>query len=309
MSCLEELYGRFPVRNSPEEKAAFRTWAKEETEKSGYAAQEEVSEGHINLVIGDPKQAKVLFTAHYDTPRRALLPNILLPANKVLKMAYTFGTLLPMLALSVAAGVLAGQAAGGFEAIGGRLVGLLVYGALYFGLFFLLFRGPANQANKNDNTSGAAAVLDLAASFRGRPDVALILFDNEEKGKKGSKAWTNTYPAFKEGLLTINMDCVGYGEHYIVSVPDGARQDPAWPSIQSALEDIGAKILPVEKTSINSDQKNFVKGVGICACLYKGNIYYTPRIHTVRDTLASGETIDRLTAALAAGVEGKTFLS
>ncbi len=51
---------------------------------------------------------------------------------------------------------------------------------------------------------------------------------------------------------------------------------------------------------MNSDQKSFEKGIGICACLYKKGIgFYTPRIHTAKDTVASPENISRLTDALA----------
>ncbi len=302
MSCLEELNAKYPQRNSPEQKAAFRRWAAEQAEKNGFAVREEENEGHVNLVIGDPEKARVLFTAHYDTPRRSLFPNLLLPTKAWLKILYTFGILIPILAVSVFAGVSAGAAFGGFESLYGRLGGLAVYMVIYFGLYSLLFRGPANLSNKNDNTSGSAAVLDLTASLSGFKEAAFILFDDEEKGKKGSKAWTAAHPALKESLLDINMDCVGNGEHFIVSVPEEAENDAAWAAFREALEGIGAKLYSSRKASMNSDQKNFAKGVGICACL-SGKVvgYYTPRIHTKNDTVASAETVDRLTKALASG--------
>ena len=50
---------------------------------------------------------------------------------------------------------------------------------------------------------------------------------------------------------------------------------------------------------MNSDQRNFDRGVGLCACLPSRLAkWYVPRIHTVRDTVASWENIDTLAAAL-----------
>ena len=81
--------------------------------------------------------------------------------------------------------------------------------------------------------------------------------------------------------------------------------DPRFPALRSALEGIGAGIYSSRKADMNSDQKNFDKGVGICACLYKKGIgYYTPRIHTAKDTVASPENIRRLTDALASFARG-----
>ena len=49
-------------------------------------------------MIGSPEGADVIFTAHYDTPRRALIPNLMLPLNPVLKWIYIFLPVLAMLA-------------------------------------------------------------------------------------------------------------------------------------------------------------------------------------------------------------------
>ncbi len=300
MSCLETLNEQFPVRNTAEQKQAFRKWAAEQAESAGFAVREEENEGHINLVIGDPAKAKILFTAHYDTPRRSLIPNLMLPTHPILKLLHTLLIVICILAPALLAAFAVIRAMGGFGDLKARLAGLIVYTILYPGLFFLFLRGPANRANKNDNTSGSAAVLDLAGLAGPAAGAAFILFDDEEKGKKGSKAYAAAHPELKTGLLTVNMDCVGNGETFIASVPDGAERDPAWPSLKEALERIGTELLPEKKASLNSDHKNFDRGVGICASL-RGKLigYYTPRIHTRRDTVASGETVDRLTGTLA----------
>ena len=304
MSCIEKLNERFPVRNSVDQKQAFRKWASEQAEAAGFSVREENNESHINLVIGDPDQAKVLFTAHYDTPRRSVIPNLMLPAHPILKHLHTMLLTICILAPALLAAFAVIRAMGGFNDLKARLAGLIVYTILYLGLYFFFLKGPANRANKNDNTSGSAAVLDLLKLTGPEAGAAFILFDNEEKGKKGSKAFAAAHPELKTGLLTVNMDCIGNGETFIASVPGGAENDPAWPLLKEALTGIGTKFLPAKKTAMNSDHKSFDRGVGICACL-RGKLigYYTPRIHTRRDTVASEDTVDRLTGALAGFIE------
>ena len=302
---LNEVDTCFPVRSSESQKEAFREYVLREAGKLGFFASVEMqgcmkpSEQRRNIVVGSPENARVVFTAHYDTPRRALLPNMLFPLNPVLKYLSVFLPIFAMLAVAIGAafGV---RALTGLNGLPGRLLTILVYAVVYFGLFMLLFRGPANRHNRNDNTSGTAAVLALMEKLSGAPGVAFILFDDEEKGKKGSKAYAQYRPEVKSGQLVVNMDCVGNGSHFIVSVPDAARNDPRFMALSSALENIGAKIYSSGKANMNSDQKSFDKGVGICACSYKKGLgFYTSRIHTGKDTVASPENIEKLAGALA----------
>lgn len=303
---LDEIDSRFPVRCSEPQKEAFRAYVLEEAGKLGCSASVETqgctgaAKAHRNLVIGDPQTARTVFTAHYDTPRRSLLPNLLLPLNVVLKYVTVF---LPLFVLvAVALGAAFGlRALTGLQGTAGRALTVVVYGAVYFGLFMLLYHGPANRHNRNDNTSGTAAVLSLAERLAGVPGAAFILFDNEEKGKKGSKAYAQYRPEVKSGRLVVNLDCVGSGEQFIVSVPEAAANDACYPALSAALESIGARICSSREARMNSDHRNFDKGVGICACSYrKGLGWYTGRIHTAKDTIASPENIEKLAGALAA---------
>ena len=302
---LNEIDNRFPVRNSDAQKEAFRDYVLQETGSIGYFASVEMqgctkpSQQRRNIVIGSPENARVVFTAHYDTPRRALFPNLMIPMNPVLKYIVAFIPVLAMLAVAVGAafGV---RALTGLQGVPGRLVTVGVYAAVYIGLFFLLLRGPANQHNRNDNTSGTAAVLTLAEKLAGAAGIAYILFDDEEKGKKGSKAYAIYRPEVKSGRLIVNMDCVGNGEQFIAGATEAAMNDPAFPALSAALEGIGAIVSSSGKVSMNSDHKNFDKSVGICACSHSKIIgWYTGRIHTANDTVASPENIEKLTGALA----------
>ena len=296
---LNDIDSRFPVRNSEAQKEAFREYAISEAQAAGWTAGTvQESGGHNNVVIGDPETARTVFTAHYDTPRRGLFPNLMLPTNKLLKYLYLAAVILPMLAVAIYAGVLVRKLTG-LEGAAGRFVYLGVYALVYFALFLLMFRGPANARNRNDNTSGTAAVLTLAQKLAGDPSAAFILFDNEEKGKKGSKAFAAAHPEIKQKTLIINMDCVGNGDTFIAGASDPAIADRRYPKLRAALESKGGKVFPAAKASMNSDHKSFEKSVGIAACLYKNGVgFYTPRIHTGRDTVASPENIEKLTDAL-----------
>lgn len=302
MSCLDKLNDQFPIRNLPEQKKAFRLYAMEEIQKSGYDAKEEDNDGHINLVIGDPEKAKVVFTAHYDTPRRSVMPNLLMPKHKILHFFYMFSVILPILIISMFVGYLVMRSLGGPQIIPARIAGVGVYLAIYAALCFLAFKGPVNIHNKNDNTSGTAAVFDLIQKIGKNDNVAYILFDDEEKGKKGSKAFAAAHTKLKEDLLVVNMDCVGNGNTFIAGVPDLAKNDSVYPLLETALKELGVLILSREETAMNSDQKSFDKGIGIGACLNKKGFYYTPNLHTAKDTVASGETVDKLTDTLASFV-------
>ena len=297
---LNEINNRFPVRNSSEQKASFRAWAADRAQQASHTVHEENNDGHMNLVIGDPDRAKVIFTAHYDTPRRSFQPNMMFPVCAPLRYVYMFAIIVPMLGVSLFGGWLAQRALGEDVSIFlRRNVMLAVYMALYFGLFLLLFRGPANKHNKIDNTSGTAAVLTLSERLPNDDKVAWILFDDEEKGKKGSKAFAEAHSEIKTGTLVVNMDCVGNGTRFLASVADGARSDHAFAMLEKALTGIDALVFPAAKASMNSDQRNFDRGVGLCACLpSRVAKWYVPRIHTVRDTVASWENIDTLATAL-----------
>ncbi len=299
---LSEIDRQFPIRNNAEQKAAFRKYALEEA--GALPAREEENEGHRNLVFGDPAAARVLFTAHYDTPRRGLLPNLMLVTNPALAWTYRIGVLV-LFVLAPALGAELGVKklfALDSGLLSHRLLMLAAFMIVYIVLFYLLLMGPVNRHNRNDNTSGMAAVLTLAERLGSRPGVAFLLFDDEEKGKKGSKAFAKAHPEIKEDALVVNLDCVGNGDTYIFCGSAAAEQDPLFETLREAMESSGcfARFYPSKKADLNSDQKSFTKGVGVCACRYKPLVgYFTDRIHTDRDTLADPETVARLAAALA----------
>lgn len=68
----------------------------------------------------------------------------------------------------------------------------------------------------DDNASGVAAVLAIAELARREPfrhDLLVILFDGEERGLSGSKAWSDDPPIpLSEIVLNVNLDMVARGD-------------------------------------------------------------------------------------------------
>lgn len=285
---LNEINERFEIRRKPEQKTDFFNYVCQEIGQN--RVKEEVLEGkHRNIVIGDIEEADVIFTAHYDTPAASLIPNLMLPANKALAILYQmgYGVLLALLSLFIAM-----VADSLFEV--GQAVTLLIYTALFFALFYLSTRAFTNKHNKNDNTSGVATVLSLAASNNAK-NIAFVLFDNEEKGLLGSKAMNKKYEKIIKNKLVINFDCVGNGDQIIAIYKDGAQNHPLYKHFLSSLASTNSykvTYIPFKKSLGNSDHKSFECSVGVVAAK-KGRLvkFYTARLHTKKDTVASNQNV------------------
>lgn len=294
MSIFNEINTRFPVRNTPEQKQAFRDYVQG---LNGLDAKVETLEKHDNVVIGSPETAKVIFTAHYDTPRNMLIPNLMIPASKPLFYLYQMCVIVPLLVISVGAGLFVMSRG---EGLLWQEAGVLTYAVLYFCLFFLIMKRGINKTNYNDNTSGTAAVLDLALKMPDlyRDKVAFILFDDEEKGLKGSKAMAKAHHAIKKNTLVINFDCVGNGDNFVCVYNKALDGDPVLEEIRNLLP--GARLVCISRGSCNSDQKSFKRGIGICACRKnRFGTLYTPYIHTKKDTVVDPSNMDKLADAFA----------
>jgi len=302
MSRLQEIVQRFPIRKSREQKDAFLRYAVSAAKAMGFTARVEENgrDGkHRNFVAGAPDSAPVIFTAHYDTPANMLLPNLIIPRNLPLFFAYQLLVVGMLAALCLGAAFLA------YLLFRQQSAAAITFLLLYYGLLFLMMQGPANKNNVNDNTSGVASVLRLMELLpeEARGQAAFVLFDNEEKGRLGSKAFAVQHPQVKKNTLVINMDCVGVGEHLLIIAKNYARAlgDPAL--LQQVFSPDGCvtpHFFPSSGITMNSDHKSFRRGVGIVACKRRKWVgYYTPCIHTRRDTRASDGNIEYLAQNLA----------
>lgn len=305
MTYLEQMNEKFPVRRSKEQKEAFRKWVTAQMAEMGYRARvEENNKGkHQNVVVGDPETAEITITAHYDTPACIGIPNLLIPRNWAVYYLYQLLVIGGMIVVALAAGLCVGAL---MQDQRGLLFGYL---GVYVGLMLLMLYGPANKHNVNDNTSGVAALLETMARIPAeqRPKVAFILFDNEEKGCAGSKAYAREHLQVQHTKLIVNLDCVGVGEHMIVSVPALAKNLEAYEVLERVLaarEGCTVHFFSSLTTRGNSDYRSFKCGVGISAYrMVSGVGFYTGAIHTARDTETDQANLDFLSAALSETVE------
>ncbi len=286
---LNEINERFPIRRTEEQKKGLFEYVKSEAESVGLSARiEQLEKKHNNIVIGDVEKASAVYTAHYDTPARSLVPNLMMPRNPGFAYAYAFGIPLVIaffsLGVAYAIQALAGLPYPAFAAI---------YLGLYFALFFCVMRCGDNKTNKNDNTSGVATVLSIMA--KNPKDAAYILFDNEEKGLLGSKALLKSNKEFWANKPLINFDCVGLGDNIVIVAMGNAEKHPVFEKIADTVKgnnEYNVGLYPKKGSMTNTDSKNFPCGISVMACKKsKKGVLYTPYIHTKRDTVASSENI------------------
>ena len=104
---LDKVNADYPIRKTEEEKEKFRAYVHKRASAKGAVIQTENNGNNKNIVIGDAEQAKVIFTAHYDTPAKSVFPNIMIPRNKPLFFAYQFGIIALLLMVSIGVGCMA----------------------------------------------------------------------------------------------------------------------------------------------------------------------------------------------------------
>ena len=312
-----DILTQFPVRRSRVQKQAFRDAVQEYAEKLGYSVSMETGAfGSRNLVIGDPETAKYLVTAHYDTCAKLPFPNLLTPFSPVLFLLYQ---------LLISAGLLLGAALFSFLVClcvflacvflappdSGFQVALIVLLLWYVGfvvfawLFLaLIYFGPANKNNANDNTSGVVTLLEIARTMpeNQRHKVCFVLFDLEEKGLWGSRSYHKTHKNAADSQILLNLDCVGDGDHIRMFPTKKLKRDrKKLTSLYKACGYVGSKSILVHEKGFGfnpSDHRHFPYGVGICALRKNKLCYYLGRIHTKKDTILDETNINILRAAL-----------
>ena len=238
-----------------------------------------------NLVLGDPENADVIFTAHYDTCARLPFPNFVTPKNFLLYLLYQLLIMLPFFALM---GVLTTV-----------LVRLHVYGPAAFLISWILFLiailyvfilGPANPHTVNDNTSGVLTLCELIAALdeEDRARCAFVFFDHEETGLFGSAFFASKHRQAMKNRLLINFDCVSDGDH-ILFVQSGRAKKMAGETLIQAFPSSSDKQSHIEGplgAFYPSDQMQFRCGVGIAALKTAPLVgLYLSRIHTAKDTV------------------------
>jgi hypothetical protein len=278
---LNEINNLYPVRKKYQDKTRFIEYVKQEVTEYKIEVQEKRKTR--NIVIGDVENARVVFTAHYDTPAAALIPNIMMPVNKIIYFGYTFA----FVGIIVAVSIFLAEVLTWLLNANERQFTSVAYLGIYFLLVYLTMLAFENKNNKNDNTSGVAAVMSLIKNIDKDSNVAFILFDNEEKGLIGSGQFNKQNKKMMENKPLINLDCIGNGNEIVVIFNNEKME---------SVDLLKESVVGNERYNVNFFNKN---GVGVFAC-HKGKYIklYTPYIHTAKDTVADVENINYLTETL-----------
>lgn len=301
-----DVLTQFPVRKSRKQKQSFREAVTAYAENFGYTCRtEKGSFGSHNLVIGDPEKAEYLVTAHYDTPARMLIPNLITPCNPVTFIAYQ----LLMVALFFVGAFAVGIPV--YLLTDNQQIAFLAGYVVYFGLLFLMLFGPANPSNANDNTSGVVTVLETLRTFpeNQRNKICFVLFDLEEAGLIGSASYRKAHKAATDRQIVLNLDCVGDGNEIVFfPVKKLCADREKMIRLCQCVGRFGSKTIAVCNKGFRvypSDQRNFPYGVGIAAFRRKKGVgLYCAKIHTAKDTTLDQTNVNILRAALTSYISG-----
>lgn len=280
------------IRKTKKQKTAFIELMRK------YHPELTVQEGGLlksrNIIIGNPKKADVILTAHYDTCSVLPVANFITPQRPLLTVLYSLVLVIPIFLLVLLLNI-------GLNAMS-NLPWLLHYFisiALYFGLLALLVFGPANKHTANDNTSGVITLCEILDRLPEslRQKTAVVFFDHEETGLFGSQFFRKKNKKKMESKLLINFDCVSDGDFFLLAATKEARQVYG-EQIEKAFvsnEEKTVLINKMEKVYYPSDHAGFPVAVAVAALKHKPYIgYYIDRIHTNRDTIFDERNIDFL---------------
>ena len=298
-----DVLRQFPVRKTGKQKAAFRVALQSYAQRMGYSYREE--KGHFgsrNLILGNPESASYLITAHYDTCAALPFPNLITPCNLFLFCLWQVALSAAIILLAVIAGTAAGMLTQDHPL--GFWIGYLCF----WMILVMIYVGPANRSNANDNTSGVVTVLEIARTLpeNQRKKVCFVLFDLEEAGLIGSSCYRKKHTQEISRQLVLNFDCVGDGDCLMMFPTGRLKKDKNRMAVlETMVGKFGKKTLSIRKRGFSvypSDQMCFPYGVGICA-LRKGRLgLYLSRIHTRRDTVLENTNVNILRAAITSGI-------
>ncbi len=302
----QDILNNYQVRKNKKQKALFRDLICKDLEKIGYDPKIESKRNLVkchNIVVGDPEEAKVLVTAHYDTCAVLPFPNFITPRSLFWYLLYQLSLTVVILFLIVVITTIALLALPNHIWIG-SWISLI---CTMFAIWLLLF-GKANKHTVNDNTSGVITILETAHQIPNemRDKVCFVFFDNEELGMLGSGAFASTHKNVSKGTLVLNCDCVSDGDSLQLFPSKAVKKNEQMSQlIEDALKESGDKETEYVRTFgfYPSDNLSFKYGVGICG-LKKGFVgYYMDRIHTGKDIIFKEENLEQIICFLKKVIE------
>ncbi len=297
-NTAKEVFEKYEVRKSRKQRTAFIEYVKDFAQNHGYEAKiEKGSFRSRNIVIGDVDNAKVIYTAHYDTCARMFFPNFMTPKNIFIYIIYQ---LLIVAGFFVASAVLTFPFAYllSFADLTEDMLFNFSYDIwliIYFFLLFMLIFGPANKHTANDNTSGVITLLEIMASLPAdkKDEVAFVFFDLEEAGLIGSSSFASKHKNVTKNTLVLNFDCVSDGNTMFFALKKTTKKYKE--VLEKAFVPYGEYEVDVcdKFCFYPSDNACFKGGIGVSAMnKTKNGILYMNKIHTAKDTVFTDSNIE-----------------
>ena len=288
----QEILSRFQVRKTKKQKTAFISFLLPKIRVMGYSPEVETC-GMFksrNIVVGDIKNAAIVFSAHYDTCAAMPVPNFIMPQNILFTVLYSLILAIPVFIIAFAVSFTAAYLTSS------PVVSSISAMAVCILLIYLMLFGKANRHTANDNTSGVITLLEIMAALPHelRYKAAFVFFDHEEAGLLGSAAFRKMHRTEMENKLLFNFDCVSDGDNFLFVMSKKAAAQHS-ENIRKCVPLCNGKNTVFSlsnRTFYPSDQIHFPVGIGVAA-FKKGPFgLYIGRIHTNRDIVFDFSNIE-----------------
>ena len=131
--------------------------------------------------------------------------------------------------------------------------------------------GKSETNNKNANTSGVIALLEVAKALtpRYRGEVCFLFLDGGTQGSKGAKRLIHAHPELKKKSVVV-LDCVGEGDELLILPGKTSRwNDKLLDTILEQFSNSERKTCFLKTDGLvhyPSDNRAFTGGTVICAC-------------------------------------------
>lgn len=277
----KEILQNYQVRKTKKQKTAFielmqQHYPELQVETGGFGSPR-------NLVIGDVRSAKVVFTAHYDTCAELPFPNFITPMNIPLYLLYNLLIAAPVVILMFLAMHFGTVWTGEF------LVGYLAMWLIFAAFMWMMIGGKPNPHTMNDNTSGVITLCETLAAMtpEEQQKAAFVFFDLEEAGLFGSARFAKVHKREMKDKLLVNFDCVSDGDHLLAVYSKKAEKlcGEALHEVFCSTANKEVLLVKSSKAFYPSDQTQFPCNVGTAALKKKKGVgLYMDRIHTKHDT-------------------------
>lgn len=295
----DEIAEKYQVRKSRKQKEAFRKKITDKFLSMGYPVGEErhgLFSSVVNVTVGDPDKAEVIFTAHYDTQAVMPFPNFITPRRPIIYWGYQILIAVVMVILAVALQTAV------YWLTENTPLSMAVYFLFLIGFLGLMVAGPANKHTKNDNTSGVCVLCEALQSLTPEEikegKAAFVFFDCEELGLIGSSCYASRHKKALKNQTVVNFDCVGDGDHFLFICSKLLIKEEKAQKLAAFIENHPETVNTVcsEKGVVYpSDQKVFKRSIGVAAFHEKKRLgLYMGRIHTKRDTVLEERNVELL---------------